>query len=447
MRKIINIIAWALLIIGSSCSDYLDYKNNNRLAVPDKLEDLQALLDNFAIMNHNWTPSYLEAAGDDYFLTNENYMAVHESQRPVYLWQHIEYMFQNDWGKSYTVIYNANFCIDMLKKIDKHPSNASDWDNIYGSALFFRAYSYLGLLWTYGSTYIPHGDNSSPAIVLREDSDFNKPSKLSSVGKGYEQVIRDVKEAIEYLPDLPILKSRPSKAAASALLARAYLSMSMFKEAREYANYALDLNGAIMDYNNVEEVDVEAQQPFERFNKEVIFYTTMNNILRMHLPRYAFIDSMLYKSYHTDDLRRKTFFSMDADRAKLKSSFSQNLNFLFTGLTTTEALFIKMETEARIGDYKETLAWLNNFLRYRYKSDIAIQLTANSRDETLQFILSERRKELLMRGIRLSDVKRFALEDPSIMMRRVIEDRLIELPPNSDNVVRNLPTDIEIYLK
>lgn len=434
----------------TACSDFLDLKSNNKLAVPDKLEDLQALLDSFQGMNERRTPSYLEAAADDYFLTDSRYIATLEDHKPLYEWLPVESKFQNDWSSSYAMVYNANFCLDILKKIPKSEANSTAWSNIYGSSLFYRANAYLGLVWTYGAVFNPNGDNSSLSIVLREDSDFNKKSRLSSVAAVYERIVEDLKSAVDYLPELPKLRSRPSKAAVYALLARTYLSMSDYSNAQYYAELALSINSDIMDYNNAADgIKINDAVPFERFNKETIYYTDMALNFRLHVPTTgSYVDTALYNSYHTDDLRKTAFFRSSESYQRFKGTYSMSTSWLFTGLTTAEMFLIKIESMCRIGDFKSAINLLNDFRKYRWNKDrVFLELKADSRSEAIRIVLLERRKELLFRGLRLSDVKRQGLEDSSLNLKRKIQGRLVVVTATSDKLILGLPTDIVEYIK
>ncbi len=72
---------------------------------------------------------------------------------------------------------------------------------------------------------------------------------------------------------------------------------------------------------------------------------------------------------------------------------------------------------------------------------------AQDNNEALGIVLLERRKELLMRGIRLSDIKRLNLEGTAIKMVRMIEGERVELSPNSSKLILNTPTDLDAFLR
>src|SRR5690606_37933267 len=129
--------------------------------------------------------------------------------------------------------------------------------------------------------------------------------------ESYEAILSYALEAIQHLPDLPIVATRPSKWAAHALLARAYLSMRMYSEALSQAELALQIKSDLIDFNNPQDgINILAGVPFIRLNKETIFYSEMNRHFFVHLPAYgAAVDTVLFTHYYADDLRTKAFFS------------------------------------------------------------------------------------------------------------------------------------------
>src|SRR5690606_9897542 len=92
---------------------------------------------------------------------------------------------------------------------------------------------------------------SDLGLPLRLDEDFEKPSVRSSVEDTYRQIIQDLKESTNYLPNRPVHVVRPSRAAAYAILARCYLSMRVYDSAGHYAGLSLQLQNQLYDYNQV----------------------------------------------------------------------------------------------------------------------------------------------------------------------------------------------------
>ncbi|WP_162850160.1 RagB/SusD family nutrient uptake outer membrane protein [Sphingobacterium yanglingense] len=448
MKAKIYIVLLGALIL-TSCKDYLDLKNSNAAQVPTSIKDLQDILDDFGRMNELRTPSYAESAADNFFIIGSSYNSLLPERKLLYRWEPFDYYFPTDWGTCYLPIYNSNFCLEGLAKINVNETNEKQWNNVYGSAHFYRAYYYLQLLWTYSAAYDPKGDNLGRGIVLRKVSDINIPNQFSTIEESYKQVIDDAHIAVKYLDDLPLVKARPSKAAAYALLARTYLSMGKYSEAGTAADASLRLFSDLMDYNNPSDgVKITATVPFTKFTKETIFYSEMNQRFQNHTPGYAMVDSNLMLTYEEDDLRRKAFFVASGKYYKFKGTYSHSPYWMFSGMTSAEMLLVRAESNARAGNISACLADVNLLLKHRWdKSKVYKPKEVTGKVEALNLVLKERRKELLMRGIRLSDVKRLNLEGADIVLVHIIDGERIEVHPNSSKLILGLPTDVKMYLE
>jgi len=88
------------------------------------------------------------------------------------------------------------------------------------------------------------------------------------------------------------------------------------------------------------------------------------------------------------------------------------------------------------------MATLNKLLITRWKTGTFIPFTANNSQEALSTILKERRKELLMRDLRWQDIKRLNKEGANISIKRIIDSKTYELPPNSSKFALPLPAYI-----
>src|SRR6185295_14803650 len=125
--------------------------------------------------------------------------------------------------------------LEAIEAIPRTGTNATKWDNVKGSALFFRSYYFLWLAWTYAKAYDKNTSNSDLGIVLRVVSDYNVPDVRASVEESYRRIITDTKGSVPLLPDIPLHCLRPSKGAAYGLLARTYLSMREYDSAFKYS--------------------------------------------------------------------------------------------------------------------------------------------------------------------------------------------------------------------
>jgi starch-binding outer membrane protein, SusD/RagB family len=428
-----------MVILSTGCTKFLDKKSNSNLVVPSTLKDLQSLLDESGIMNLA-TPSFGESLSDDYYLTQEMYNTFSVQEQSKYRWSVQPYNFENDWSLGYSPVYNANLCLEVLEDIDSTAaSNAAAWKNVKGSALFYRAYHFLNLTWIYAKAYDSATYNTDLGIALRMKTDFNVESERATVKETYDQIIMDATAAANYLPNNPQHVLRPSKAAAYALLARAYLSICDYENAHKYADLSLSIKQNLLDYNTV---DLFQFPPFAPFNPEVIFHSTMNSKSFLHAVLIASMDTSLFASYDDNDLR-KTGFYFPYNGYTFIGTYSGDLTTFFTGLATDEMYLIRAESSARLGDKDAAMDDLNTLMENRW-SDAAVfpVFTATDANDALNKILIERRKELTMRGLRWSDLKRLNKEGANITLKRIVGTETFILPPNDSRYAVPLPADI-----
>ena len=424
-----------------SCGDFLDERPQKSLVVPSTLEDLQAILDDYDNLVND--PTYGEISADDYYLTNDNWKSLpEEGHRRAYMWEK-DYLFgtgtATDWLNVYRNVYAANTVLEKLDDTPIEDRNSLQWNGIKGQALFLRASSFLSIanIWTVG--YEQNAAKEQLGIPLRMESDFNIPSTRSSLAETYAVIIDDLKNAERLLPKTVVHPSRASKPAALALLARTYLFMGDYERCWTAADACMELKNDLMDYNDLTET---ATYPIPEFNREVIYVSRMTTPQPLRSNR-AKVDSTLYTLYDAEDRRKKVFFQDNGDgTVGFKGSYMGNIT-LFSGLATDEVYLMRAECSARKGDIDGALDDLNTLLKSRWDNGFDFEpLIIPDDEDLLQTILLERRKELLMRGIRWADIKRLNLEGRNIVLKRNINDQTIELPPNDLRYALPIPEQI-----
>ncbi len=441
------IILTAIGLCQTSCKKYLDVKPDQKLVVPTSIQDLQALLDQPSFNNQK-TPSYDEAGGDNYYLRQSVYNRLSTYEKKGYTWEDYGINYPNEWSIIYDAIYYANVALDGLKGIEKNTSNQIDWNNIKGSALVYRSQSFLRAATIYCKAYDESSSNQDYGIVLRQTSDFNVPSLRASVKDTYDKIVLDLKEAAPLLPVTPKHVLRPSKPAAYALLARTYLSMRKYDSAYKYSDLCLQLKSDLMNYA----VDLDTNNlfnPVPQFNKEVIFSSSNQIYTYLNIqPGRALVDTNLYNSYSNNDLRRPIFY-LDAalfgagPGYYFQGTYEGSFSRLFKGVATDEVWLIRAECNARLGNKDAALVDLNALMVKRWMNNGTwVPFTASTSQEALYLILTERRKELIFRGLRWMDIKRLNKEDANITLTRVINGQTYTLPPNDLRYALLLPQDI-----
>src|SRR5262249_46970613 len=144
-------------------------------------------------------------------------------------------------------------------------------------ALFLRARNFYELSQIYAMPYNPASASTDQGAVLRLESDVNVVPTRSTVKDTYDQVVKDLTDALPLLPDIPLYKTRPSRSAVFGMLARMYLSIEDYGKAAANADSVLKYQSSLLDWNTLD-TSVSAASPIiSYFPDEVIFYSLMNN--------------------------------------------------------------------------------------------------------------------------------------------------------------------------
>lgn len=441
-KQIYSIIRILFILMSlNSCKKYLDEKPVKSLKVPTTYNDLQALLDLNSYMNLGPSPGLLDLVTDDYYVASSNLQSVTETERLNYLWDKTATNL-NSWQIPYTrPVYYSNVVIDQLDKIGYIESDKSSYNNILGSALFFRAFAFHSLAQLYCKPY-SNTSNNDLGIVLRLNSAIEEKSVRSTIEQTYQQIITDLKKAAVLLPEKTTYPTRPTKVAALAALARVYITMRDYSNALVYADSALKFNSTLINYTTL---STTSTAPITRFNSETIFYNypVSTQILT---TTYAKIDSALYALYDTTDLRKSIYFAKNTDGItfRFKGSYAGNAgpSFSFNGLVTDELFLIKSECQARAGLIDSSMNTLNYLLITRFKPNAFIPYHASSTSDAIKIIKTERRKELVLRGQRWSDLRRYNLEGDNITLTRLYNNTTYTLPPNDLRWVMLIPLEV-----
>lgn len=447
MKKSIYILLFSgMALIWTSCQkDWLGAKPNISLVVPSTINDFQQLLDNTNVFNIN-QPALGEIGSADFTLTTASWQSLTTNrEKNAFLWLPDIYGGEtvvNDWSTPYQAVFNANVAMEGLSAIKENTTNASSWNNVQGSALFYRANAFYKLAQVFCKTYSPATASSDLGIPLRLKSDITVKSVRATVQQTYDQIIGDLQAAKNLLPISPLYKTRPSKPAAYALLAKTYLVMGNYKEALLCADSCIKLYPGLIDYNTL---NPAATYPFTLFNDEVIYHSLMQSY-PIFLQTRLLVDSALYSSYEPNDLRKTLFFKTVTGGYTFKGSYYGN-RILFDGIGNDEVYLIRAECYARTGSASAAVDDLNKLLSLRYKKGTFVPYpTSMAADAALQLIIKERRKELIYRGIRWSDLRRINPDSRfAITLSRFFNGQTYTLPANDERYVLPIP-DNEIQL-
>ena len=342
-----------------------------------------------------------------------------------------------DWNNRYQQVFYANYVLEGLGKTNR-ADNPGDYDRLKGAALFYRAHAFYQLAQEFCAPYDKSASNNGYGLPLRLTSDLNVHVGRVTVKETYERVVTDLLEAFNLLSENDPYKTRPVKAAACTLLSRVYLTMQDYDKALTYAETALGANYKLIDFNKLK---TSAAYPMERFNSEVIFHSQMTQYTPLSSSRLI-MDSTLFRSYAGNDLRKAAWFKSSSGNYTFKGSYCGSLQ-IFNGLAVDECYLTKAECLARNGSVTEAINTLNKLLITRYKTGNFTPFSVTDQQEALAIILKERRKELLFRGVRWTDLRRLNLDaTTATTIYRKLNGTVYKLEPNSPNYILPIADDV-----
>lgn len=426
-----NVLVLVLLCLSlCSCEKYLDIKSANSQAPVTTVEECQQLLNNLD-MNYGHPLEGL-ISGEEFYLKDSEYNSEHVPipDKQLYTWNSANY--GGEWTGSYAKVYMANVVLESLDKIvKKGGADLSQLNNVRGQAMFLRAFSFWQLAQLYTQPYTAASAGTAPGIPLRLASDINDKSTRGTLQQTYDRILQDLSQAAELLEPSFIVPTRPTKAAAYAMLARVYQGMEDYPKALDNANLALTLKGELVDFNTL---DTGSTTPFVRYNPEIIYHAVSSGATILNPQDFARTAPALHSLYGENDLRKDIWFNanmttrndtagnviVDADGNPLyfhdgTYRFAGNYELtgdpiFFVGLAVDEVLLIRAESYARAGNVDGALGDLNRLLQSRWNthggSTPYVAVPSGSAGQVLERVILERRKELVFRGMRWNDLRR-----------------------------------------
>lgn len=421
--------------------DFLEAKPSSDILTPATIADLNGLLERMTL---NLTGVLPQISADEYLIvSDQDYLALsNATQRNAYVWASDTYEgeAQKDWDVPYSEIFCANSVLQVLDQ--KKFSNKKESDLTRGWACFNRAYAYFDLAKNFCKVYDKGSASSDLGVPIRQDPGVDVVAQRATLAATFEQIFSDLFQAVKLLDHKvpPMNRNRPSKAAAYAMLARVSLYQGNYNTAELYADSCLMLHNELINYNQVSKT---AATPFGYTVAEIIYYSSQvvsYGTLTVYGNAPAIkINPEFYALYQNGDLRKDIFFSKNnLNNYNMKRGYT-GASYPFTGLATDEIILIKAECLARRGQTVASMDALNQLLINRYATNQFIPLAVNSADEALEKVLLERKKELIWRGLRWYDLKRFNRDGANLSLSRTMGGKTYTLPPNDNRWVFPIP--------
>ncbi len=397
-----NFIIAGTIILLTSCEGFLDEVDQDKL-IPEKPEHYAALLlnefnaefpifDNIEYMTDNMS----EISS----MTSEQKAdpkSTYTWQREIELDEDGEKIYVNQaWQDIYEDIAITNYVIEL---IDESDGEQEDKDYVKGEAYFIRAFSYFNLLNLYGIPYNESTANTDLGVPLRTDLSVEAVYYRNTVAECYEQIEQDLNNAISLIESSQIEKSiwHPDTSACNLLMSRIMLYQEKWQEAIDYASKVID---------NESLARMTSSQSFITENNAEVLYSfyTVSPILMLYSSGTTFnsfayyASDELYNLYDTLDIRKEAFFAIQEigpndypHTTKYSSGTYTDLGY--ANFRVAEAYLNRAEAYAKLNQPADAISDMEVLLSKRYTNTSGIVYPSET-DEVLDFVLTERRKEL-----------------------------------------------------
>lgn len=450
MKYIYHYLIIVGMLIGMMSCSYTDLKPTDKVGDHEIFSSVftleQATTGIYAKMSLRTTLNVSAILSDDVYKGGQNGGAGDDSYQWTYSAATGDH--NNLWSSYYGVINMANRVLEGAKTV--HPNNQVEEkikQNCIGTALFIRAYTSFDLL----RFFSDFDKKENLGIPYSKQKVVLETLGRNTVAECYQEMFKDLETAIPLLSqDVPETPCYASQLAAKALLARINLYARNYNQAYQYAAEVL---------NQKPIVDIQQYPKIwsDETKDEIIFELT-------RLPGEETIGTLfwsadnsssfepsteLIKSYDEKDVRLQTFIGdgVDRDNVPVKRVNKYKGTKENVGLSnqkmirSSEMLLIMAECKAN-SNITEANSLLNKLRRARIKdwSD----KNYSTKEEILQEILLERRRELCFEGHRFFDLRRFHLPIYKPMINKTLDvDNIRRIMPiplaemQGNNVIAN----------
>ncbi|GAA4169123.1 RagB/SusD family nutrient uptake outer membrane protein [Sphingobacterium ginsenosidimutans] len=382
----------------ASCDKYLDIQPVGTV-IPASESDFRGLMTS-SYLGFPAHKSYLSLRTDELILDESSTDAART--KDIYLW--------NDQNPDPTTIaypylafYNSIFYTNqIISTIDEKLGSSANVDQIKGEAYLMRAYAHFELLNCYSEVYSP-GNVGLRGVPLSTKIDLEQRFVPATIGDSYTQVLSDMEKGTALLTVDDQAKGvnyRFSKRGAYAMASRVRLYRGEWQAAIDAAKQALKINDKLVDLNVGGSL-----LPNDFESAEIIM--ALEKVSVPGVRTSSFISSALLASYPEGDLRKGRYFQKSGgDYVSLKGGENRfNVSFRNADLYLTIA-----ECNVRLGNTAEALKYLSALKKNRFTVDAYAKETkadANlSKEQLLDAVLLERKRELALEGLRWYDLKR-----------------------------------------
>jgi hypothetical protein len=299
------------------------------------------------------------------------------------------------WSEMYKCIYKAN---SMLEGISSSSIPEDVKKQLEGEAKFIRAFNYFYLVNLFGD--VP--------LILSTDYRVNSDIGRTLEVEVYQQIINDLKDAADRLPDSYTFANeervRANKFVAKALLARAFLFNKDWENAESAA-------AEVINASSLYELATDLTQVMTKNNKEAIWQLWNdyypNELLTFYIfgssPFYGALRPEFIENFEVNDKRLINWIGNSNGYYFARKYSSFTLTEYSTVIRLSELYLIRSEARAQLEDIAGSQDDLNTI---RLRAGLG-ETSASDQGSLLLSIDEERERELFTEwGHRWFDLKR-----------------------------------------
>lgn len=420
MKNISYLIAICMLLLFSSCSKQMEQlppSAKNFQSFPGSEKEIEEyIIATYANLQSNglyglYFPAIGEVPSDNTFdevLGNDGGIY---SDMDYFRISSTNDILDQFWKDSYSAIQRTNVVLNRLPKV-AYTSDAVK-GNRAGEMKFIRGLLYFNLVRTFGDVPLAMEETSNP------DSYFGKGR--NSVSGVYDQIKKDIAEAIDALPASTKDQGRVIKTAAQALLGKVFLTLKDYAKAKEQLD-AVRSSGAHSLAGSVSTLFDLANEDNNEFIFAVQFTSGLNGNTEGSTMFQQFSPSgtqqgakghnlptrELYNQYTGNDARKDVYVKLTGagvpfcNKYKLPTTIITDGGSNFVVIRYADVLLMLAEAENELGDSPTAITYLNRVRTRAGLSNSAAQTQVDIRAA----IDLERRLELIGEGHRWFDLIR-----------------------------------------
>lgn len=427
------------VMLAISCKKFLEIKPKG-VIIAETLSDFEGVLNARDIVNPFGLNTLIIYPTDD--ISDLNFTTQNQSSPKgnTYFWVDLinnTRVTPDLWADLYREIANLNVITEgVLSATD---GTSQQRKQLYAEAVVAKSFNYHHLLSFFAVAYDKATAPKEYGVPYVNSTDVSKPiPERPTLQASYDQLISDISAIIPDLPETNINNTRVTKSVAYGMLTRIYMSMGDFQNAGKYADLVLASTDAkILNYADY----LGKQLPTTNISPEELWVRYVNN------SAFPYSNELLSKYLIEKDLRIRMLSTKRVDGTFTYGGLSAyNPN---RGITYAEIYLDKAECLARSGDIAGALRIVNESIRRnRFMPGDYIELVANTREEAIDVVLAERRRELAFKGVRWIDMKRLDREKRIPEIKRLAKDGvtvLARLQPGSLAYTFQIPLMVQSF--